>query len=972
MKRLISLLLTCAMLLGMTATSAALSIKVPEPELEAVAPCVVLNCKNCGENITEVDHALAITDVLTILKYMVNLIQLTPCQIKLYDFFGTGIISADNALEILKDLVGMVSAASRPVTGNIEFTADIKRTYAMSFYCEEDSLFAVTDPIALEALGVKMGLAGPNAHTCWRGCCPSEYQRIKDAAYDAFQNGKYVVVVTITNTSGSDGVNVDSIDSQGKITVTRSIACTGTADMATWNAIITVDRTVSPNFTLVTERKWAGCSWADCNICTVQFCDQCGEIQCRCYLVLGCAVCGHCDCMCPFFCKDCKGFDCGGIFDCKNCGGVHCSRLLCHPRPPICNCGIPECIGLFDCKNCGGVHCSMLRCHPRPPFCEICQAWDCPQPCNNCGGNHCKMLFCHPKQPFCVICDRRDCVCIADTCRLCGLQPGIDCIRHPWNDFFWKWNRNPHDGVVAVVVVREIVEKITPWGEARYYVNGFDKAYYEVAPELAKLLIVNREYSFQLAKGFVVDYVAGAKGVSYCEPKPIDLPGCFACGKSSPCPRRSECGTSVCIPCKCCKPIDSEVPFVGVAHSMLNGMRPSLIPSITPRGGSEVVILRSAPEFLEYFPQSSYHDYFQLGFFSRSALVVVNVEKSYASGAVIVDGLRIENGILIADLIEGIPCCMGLRAVTGRDLILLSVPAELVADVKGTDFTGKQIFSFHMTAHICNGETFNTWFRNWLISKGFPLVVNPQDCTASNPCKKDDCTICSVVVTEVSFVGMFHSMINGTLRTPYMPAATPSGGCEVVLIRNVAEFAKYFQPAEGTITPPTGFPNDEFFKENAIVVANVGKGYASGAVIVDGLRIEGGILIADLTYGTPCCVAMPAVTGRDLILLSVSAELVADVKGTDFTREHIRSFHVTDHDCGGSTFYIWFRNWLVANGFPTAHVTNGVQDWNLISCGDCCNSGSCGKADCAGGSIATSGPYMGICSCGCTGVNRAA
>jgi hypothetical protein len=54
-------------------------------------------------------HSYAITDTLLILKHLSRLEPLTPEQVALYDFYGTGNITIHNALEILKYLARLDS-----------------------------------------------------------------------------------------------------------------------------------------------------------------------------------------------------------------------------------------------------------------------------------------------------------------------------------------------------------------------------------------------------------------------------------------------------------------------------------------------------------------------------------------------------------------------------------------------------------------------------------------------------------------------------------------------------------------------------------------------------------------------------------------------------------------------------------------------------------------------------------------------
>ena len=152
------------------------------------------------------------------------------------------IVTAARLFDFLKNGIYIGNGNQGTAGGPIVYDAQYVRTDNFGDYSNSPSVTVISSRSALEQYGAFQGAVRNGMYVY-----PSDAFRNATQKYtDSFFQSKYLVVISVVETSGSISHNVESVADNGNITVRRFVPEIGTSDMAQWEIIIELDAAFRP------------------------------------------------------------------------------------------------------------------------------------------------------------------------------------------------------------------------------------------------------------------------------------------------------------------------------------------------------------------------------------------------------------------------------------------------------------------------------------------------------------------------------------------------------------------------------------------------------------------------------------------------------------------------------------------------------------------------------------------------------
>ena len=152
------------------------------------------------------------------------------------------IVTAARMFDLLKSGAPAGNGNQGSTIWPLNYDVQYVRTDNFGDYASSPTVTVILSRSELEQYGAHPGAIRSETYTH-----PSDTFRNATQKYtDAFFQSKYLVIVSVVETSGSISHNVESISENGSITIRRFVPEIGTSDMAQWEIIIELDATFKP------------------------------------------------------------------------------------------------------------------------------------------------------------------------------------------------------------------------------------------------------------------------------------------------------------------------------------------------------------------------------------------------------------------------------------------------------------------------------------------------------------------------------------------------------------------------------------------------------------------------------------------------------------------------------------------------------------------------------------------------------
>ena len=158
------------------------------------------------------------------------------------------IVTAARLFDLLRSSAPIDNGNQNIGTGPIGYETQYVRTDNFGDYTSSSSVTVISSSSELEQYGAFHGAIRNGLYSY-----PSDAFRTAVQKYtDGFFQSKYLVIISVVESSGSISHNVESIAENGNIIIRRFVPEIGTSDMAQWEIIIELDAAFRPGqFTAV-------------------------------------------------------------------------------------------------------------------------------------------------------------------------------------------------------------------------------------------------------------------------------------------------------------------------------------------------------------------------------------------------------------------------------------------------------------------------------------------------------------------------------------------------------------------------------------------------------------------------------------------------------------------------------------------------------------------------------------------------